>query len=74
MMKKKNTRTYAIYGLVEYTLTLRVGCLLHPITFTGGRQSGFGTAPATFSTADPLVQHYLERTPAFTSGRITRIN
>lgn len=68
--KATRTVTYAIDGLVECTLTIRVGCLMHPIHFSGGRQSGFGTTPATFTTSDPLLQHYLERSRPFIDGRI----
>ena len=33
--------------------------------------SGYGITPATFSTADPSIQHLIEASPDFRRGRIT---
>lgn len=65
--------TYAIFGMMEYVLSLPVGASHFPVHFTGGRLSGYGIRPATFSTEDILMQGMIEKSTAFRSGKIKRL-
>lgn len=68
--KGNNPKTYAIYGMMEYALTISIGPARHQIHFTGGRLSGYGIRPATYTTDDPLMQSVIERSEQYRSGRI----
>ncbi|MDE7160587.1 MAG: hypothetical protein K2O24_07080 [Muribaculaceae bacterium] len=64
-------KTYAIKGLMEFQALIPAGRSSIRIPFTGGSMSGYGVTPATFSTADPGLQHLIEASPDFRRGRIT---
>lgn len=62
------TKTYAIKGLMECRLRLPTRLEVRPyvdVHFEGGHISGYGTAPARFTTADPLEQYVIEHSRIF---------
>lgn len=66
----KKTVTYGVYGLMEWHALLNVGkCCIH-VDFTGGALSGYGVTPAEFTTSDPVIQHVIESSGYFKSGKI----
>lgn len=75
-MKKNPTprpATYAIFGMMEFTVTLPVANRSMTLNFTGGHMSGYGIRPATFTTSDPILKGMIEALPDFKSGRIKRL-
>lgn len=65
--------TYATRGLMELQLHLPTGSKLLPvveISFTGGQITGYGVAPARFTTDEPAFQHLIESTRLFREGKI----
>ena len=73
--KRKETPGAAIYemhGLTEYLAMIPAGNVTVPLHFTGGTITGYGTRPASAEVADPLFRSYIEASPLFRSGRITR--
>lgn len=76
-MKFKNMNrsiTYAVYGMMEYVLTLRVFGHFKEIRFTGGSMSGYGMRPATYTTDNEALQHLIEYSDAFRSGKVKKLN
>lgn len=66
----KKIKTYGVMGLMEWQPILHVGKATFRPEFTGGTMSAFGTTPATYTTKDPVVQHIIENSAYFKSGRI----
>lgn len=62
--------TYCVYGLIEWHLSVPAGMMLIPVEFSGGKISGFGVSPATYTTSDPVVQRALESTSWFRNGKM----
>ena len=61
--RKIKERTYYAPGLLELTvmIPLPVGEKRQiAVEFTGGHITGYGVAPATFTTRDPYIQDMLE--------------
>lgn len=65
--------TYAVYGMMDFSASVRIGNRIIPVDFTGGRISGYGVRPATFSTSDPIMKELVEALPDFRRGRIVRL-
>ena len=63
-------RTYAVFGLMEYTINVTLGARLLKIPFTGGIASKDGVRPATYTTSNPVVQFAIESSKHFKSGRV----
>lgn len=63
-------RTYAVFGLMEYTINVTLGARLLKIPFTGGIASKDGVRPATYTTSNPVVQFAIESSSHFKSGRV----
>lgn len=68
--EKRQSRTYAVRGLTDYEMSLKVGRASITISFTGGATSGYGVTPATITTDNPMVQRLIEKSPLFLCGRI----
>lgn len=66
-MKRK---TYSVDGLLEWRVEIPAGRLHIGVEFTGGKISGFGTAPALYTTDDPVCQRAIEASSHFRLGRI----
>lgn len=65
-MRKK----YEVKGMMEWHPVFKVGRSRMQVSFTGGHLCGGGVTPASFETADAVVQSVIERSEAFRSGRI----
>ena len=68
---KKYKKTYAISTLAEKHTTFHLGKTKVHVSFTGGQTTKNGVNPATFTTADPIVQLAIERSNDFAKGAIT---
>ena len=74
-MKTPDTteKTYCVKGLLEWKMLLPTGIPAKPycsVTFEGGQITGYGVAPATFSTSDPFLQKLIENSKWFKNNRI----
>lgn len=67
---KKYKKTYAIRNLAEKHTTFHLGKTRVHVSFMGGQVTKNGVNPATFTTADPIVQLAIERSEDFTKGGI----
>lgn len=63
-------RTYAVFGLMEYTINVTLGSRQLKIPFTDGIASKDGVRPATYTTSNPVVQFAIESSKHFKSGRV----
>ncbi|MCH5214373.1 MAG: hypothetical protein J1E97_04210 [Muribaculaceae bacterium] len=71
-----NQVTYGVRGLMEWQVMLPTGSLVKPfitINFTGGQLSGYGAAPARYTTADPYIQKLIETSYWYKAGRIVKL-
>lgn len=62
--------TYGVFGLMDWTLHIPTPGFRQPFVvacFEGGQLSGYGTAPARFTTRDPYIQQVIEAHPWFNS-------
>lgn len=69
--------TYGVRGLMEWHIALPTGSPLKPfvtVNFEGGQITGYGVAPARFTTIDPFVQELIEKSPYFKGNRIFKIS
>lgn len=58
--------TYGVFGLMDWTLHIPTPGFHQPFVvanFEGGQISGYGTAPARFTTRDPYIQQVIEAHP-----------
>lgn len=55
---------------MEWHPVFRAGRSRLQVSFTGGHMCGGASTPASFETADPVVQAVIESSDAFRSGRI----
>ena len=67
-MKKR--KRYDVRGMMEWHPVFRIGRTRMKVSFTGGHLCGGGCTPASFETADPVVQAVIEGSEAFRAGRI----
>lgn len=70
------TVTYGVNGLMEWWVDIPTGSKQKPmlkVRFEGGQITGYGVAPARFTTADPVVQHLIENSKYFRTGRIFKV-
>ena len=63
-------KKYGAIGVMEWQLNLPVGKATVHVEFKGGFENKYGIHPATFMTADPIVQTVIERSYYFASGKI----
>lgn len=56
--------------MLEWHCVIRAGRSRLRLRFEGGALSGYGVTPATYITANPAVQHIIEHSDYFRSGRI----
>ena len=68
---KKYKKTYAIFNLAEKHTTFHLGKTKVHVSFTGGQVTKQGVTPATFTTADPIVQLAIEHSADFKRGAIS---
>lgn len=70
---KTETKTYVVKGYMEWHLRLPTGFDAKPyihIAFTGGQITGYGIAPARYSTSDPFLQNLIENCDRYKTGFI----
>lgn len=71
--KEAERRTYYIKGVMELALRFNLndekGKILKA-NFEGGQITGYGVAPARFTTDDPELQKFIEASPLFKTKRI----
>lgn len=61
-------KTYGVKGMMEFKMALRTSNPhreRHYIHFTGGQITGYGVAPARYSTEDEAEQRLIEGSPDF---------
>ena len=63
-------KTYGISGLLEWHGVLDAGSIKMKVSFTNGTVTGYGVAPATFTTSDELTQFVIEHSDQYKKGRI----
>lgn len=63
-------RTYGVYGLMDYTINVRLGNRILKIPFTGGMTTANGVFPATYTTKNPVVQFAIESSTIFKNGKV----
>lgn len=68
------TKTYGVYGLMEWSALVGNDNVRMRIDFSGGSVSGYGVIPACYATDDPVVQTLIESSAHFRSGRIRLLN
>ncbi len=63
-------KKYEVRGMMEWHPAFKVGRSHIQVSFTGGHLCAGGCTPASFETADPVVQKVIESSAAFKSKRI----
>lgn len=63
-------KTFYAPGYMDLTLILGTACAPVKVEFTGGSSSGYGSAPARFSTEDPILQILIEDSAEYKNGLI----
>ena len=61
-------KTYGVKGLMDWVFALPTGCDEKPyiaVPFEGGQITGYGVAPARYTTSDPVIQKLIEASPLF---------
>ncbi|MCH5217329.1 MAG: hypothetical protein J1F07_02055 [Muribaculaceae bacterium] len=73
MEKGLKSKTYIVRGLMEWEIVFPTGHALLPevkVRFEGGQITGYGVAPARYTTDEPLIQRLIESSRWYKSGRI----
>lgn len=63
-------KTYSVYGLLEWQHALSAEGAKVRIKFSGGNMGPTVVRPATFTTENPAIQHLIEKSKEFKSGKI----
>ena len=74
--KPTESVTYGVRGLMEWQIDLQTGSPALPvitINFTGGQITGYGVAPARYTTRDPFIIKLIEGSEWYKSGKIKRL-
>lgn len=69
-------QSYGVKGLIEWQFDLETGYPVMPhitIKFEGGQITGYGIAPARYTTEDPFVMKLLEESEMYRSGKIFKL-
>lgn len=66
----KYRKTYGAPGLMEWDAEFVRGSVRLKVHFDNGVQTGYGDAPAEYTTEHPLDQILIEGSPYFASGRV----
>lgn len=70
---RRSPLTYGVNGLMEWMVYLPTGSTHKPyipVCFEGGQISGYGIAPAKFTTSDPYIQQLIEQSEWYRRGKI----
>ena len=68
----KTIVVYATPNLMEWGMNVKVGKTTVHVFFQGGQPQQNSGKPAQFRTDNPILQHAIENSPEFKSGRIYR--
>lgn len=81
MVRKNNKQelgsgrvTFGAYGMMEWMAQIPTPSGPVSVSFTGGAVTGYGVRPATFSTDNEVLIHFIEMSPQMKAGRIVRLN
>ncbi len=69
------SRTYGVYGMLEWSALISNSPhgRVWRIPFKGGSSSGFGDAPATFTTGNPVIMKVIEDSRYYHDKKIVRL-
>ena len=67
---KKQAKTYAIDGMMEYQTIVRIGKSITKVNFTGGSINNGCRRPARFMTKNLVIQNAIEASNEYKRGRI----
>lgn len=63
-------KTYGVNGMIDWTAVIKTGKARLCVRFSGGTATKFGSTPAEFTTADPIVQQIIENSEQYRRNRI----
>lgn len=63
-------KVYGVIGLMEWIAVIKAGLTTIKVRFSGGYPSANGIIPAEFSTENPMIQHAIENSGYYKSGKI----
>lgn len=66
----KVQKEYGIFNLMEFVLSVIIGGRYKDILFEGGLTTAYGVTPARYTTSNAIVQHAIENTREYKTGRI----
>ena len=66
----KKSKTYGVYGLMDWQPLLYVGKAKFQPLFSGGGVTAYGETPAKYTTSNPVCQHIIESSHYFKSDYI----
>lgn len=72
-MAVKKTVTYGVDGMLDYQALIMIGRNAVRIMFTGGMCSGMGVKPAEYKTDNAVMQHAIEQSAGYKSGKIYKV-
>lgn len=61
---------YGVPGMLEYQTYISIGKARVKVSFTNGTTNESGRTPASFCTTNLMLQHAIEGSPEFKSGKI----
>ena len=67
---KNNTKTYGVYGLMDWQPIIYVGRAKFSPLFSGGSATAYGETPAKYITSNPVYQRIIETSDFFKCGHI----
>ncbi len=67
---EKVTKTYGVYGFMDWQPIIYVGKSKFSPLFSGGSATAYGETPAKYITSNPVFQQIIENSDYFKSGHI----
>lgn len=67
-------KTYVARGLLDFRMALNIGVAIIRITFSGGSMGSNGVISARYVTDNEAIQHIIEKSDYFKSGKIYLLN
>lgn len=64
------SKTYGVYGLMDWQPLIKVGKATFSPLFTGGGATAYGQTPAKYTTNNPVCQRIIENSHYFKAGHI----
>ncbi|MDE6231429.1 MAG: hypothetical protein K2M37_07405 [Muribaculaceae bacterium] len=69
-MAMNRGKRYGVMGYLEWETVVGEGSLRLRIHFSGGGMTAYGVTPAEYSTDNPVVQHLIESSRHYRTGKI----